>query len=257
MRKIAALFFTFAFVLMVSAVAFGQNRRLADTAWELVEANGIAVTNSSAAIKFDGNSTKFTGNTGCNQMFGSVLVRGRNIDFEGIGTTKRMCKLMAGNVAENVFLKALKNASRFTTTNEILRLIDRRGRTVLKFKRSQDGKQDSLQLQDRKWVLEQIKGRQTFAPLPYAFINFDAKKNGVGGDSSCNAFGGNYKKTGKSISITEIISTMRACVEDNKMSVQDDLFGGLRLARRFEIRNGLLQLYRGNELLLTFRAEDK
>src|SRR5688500_18859498 len=90
MRNTATLFFTFAIILIGSAVGFGQNRPLADTEWKLVEANGIAVTNSSAAIKINEDSTRFTGSTGCNQMFGTLTVRGRNIDFQGIGTTKRM-----------------------------------------------------------------------------------------------------------------------------------------------------------------------
>lgn len=257
MRKTATIFFTFAIVLTVSAVAFGQNQTLAETEWKLVQANGIAVTNSAAAIKFDANSTRFTGSTGCNQMFGSMTVRGRSIDFQGIGATKRACKLMAGNVAESVFLKALEETTRFSQTNGTLRLMDPRGRTILRFARVQAVKPTSSRLQDRKWVLEQIKNQETFAPPPYAFVNFDAKKKSVGGDSGCNFFGGNYYAGGSSISITKVISTMRACIEDNKMSVQGELFEGLRLARKYEIRDGRLFLYRGNESLLTFRGEEK
>ena len=195
-----------------SALGFGQNRPLADTEWKLVQANGIAVTNSSAAININEDSTRFTGSTGCNQMFGSLTVRGRNIDFQGKKKKKRMCKLMPGNVAEDVFLKALEHATRFTQTNATLRLLDRRGRTVLKFNRVREGQQNASRLQDRKWVLEQIKGRQTYVPLPYAFVNFDAEKGSVGGDTSCNFFGGNYKVSGRSITITKVIVTMRACI---------------------------------------------
>lgn len=257
MRKTATLIFTFAFILVGSAIAFGQGDDLSDTQWKLVEANGQAVTNSSAMIKIDEDMKRFTGSTGCNQMFGSVSIRGRNIDFRSIGTTKRMCKLMAGNVAENVFLKALEDTKRFTETNRTLALMDRRGRTILRFTRMRTGVQESIRLEDRKWVLEQIKGRQTFVPLPYAFLTFDAEKGTAGGNSSCNSFGGNYKVSGSSITITNVISTMRACIEDNKMSVERDLFEGLRFARRFEIKDGRLHLYRGNEILLTFRGEDK
>jgi heat shock protein HslJ len=127
----------------------------------------------------------------------------------------------------------------------------------LRFTHLREGQQTSSRLDDRKWVLEQIKGRQTYVPLPYAFVNFDAKKNGVGGNSSCNVFGGDYRATGKSITITNLISTMRACIEENKMSVERDMLDGLRMARKFEIKDGRLFLYRGNELLLTFRGEAK
>jgi len=257
MRKAATLFFTFAIILVGSAINFGQNKPLANTEWKLIEANGVAVTNSSAAIKINEDGTKFTGSTGCNQMFGTLIVRGRNIDFQGIGSTKRMCKLMAGNIAEDVFLKALENATHYSWANSTLRLMDRRGRTVLRFTRVRDGRQSGGRLQDRKWVLEQIKGRQTYVPLPYAFLNFDAKKGSVGGNSSCNSFGGNYEASGTSITISKVISTMRACIEDDKRSVQHELFEGLRNARRFDIRDDRLFLYRGNEILLTFRGEGK
>ena len=84
MRRTAKLFITFAITLIGSAVIFGQNRPLGGTEWKLVEANGRVVRNSAAAININENSTRFTGNTGCNQMFGTLVVRGRNIDFQGI-----------------------------------------------------------------------------------------------------------------------------------------------------------------------------
>ena len=257
MRRTAKLFITFAITLIGSAVIFGQNRPLGGTEWKLVEANGRVVRNSAAAININENSTRFTGNTGCNQMFGTLVVRGRNIDFQGIGTTKRMCKLMAGNIPESTFLKALEDATRYSQTNGTLRLMDRRGRTVLRLTRVRNEQPTLGRLQDRKWVLEQIKGRQTFVPLPYAFVNFDAQKGSAGGNSGCNVFGGNYKASGSSITISNIISTMRACIEDDKMAVERDMLDGLRVARRFDIRDGRLSLYRGNDLLLTFRGENK
>lgn len=247
----------FAFILAGSATIFAQNGPLTGTEWKLVAANGRAVTNSTASIEISDEGTRFTGNTGCNQMFGSLVVKGRLIDFQNIGATKRTCKLMAGNVAENLFLKALKNSARYSQTNGNLRLTDRRGRTILRFTRERNEQQNSTRLHDRKWVLEQIKGRQTFVPLPYAFVNFDSVKRNVGGNSGCNVFGGAYKANGKSIAFSNIISTMRACIEDNKMAVERDMLDGLRSARSFAIRDGRLFLYRGNQVLLTFRGKDK
>ena len=247
---------TLAIIVSGSLIAFGQNRSLAGTEWSLVEAIGKTVRNSSAAIEFSEEGARFTGNTGCNQMFGSYDQIGRNIDFRGIGTTKRMCKMMPGSITENAFLKAMHDTSRYNQTGKTLQLMDRRGRTLLKFSRIENDR-SSFRLDSKKWVLEQIKGRQTFAPLPYAFINFDAAEGTAGGNTSCNSFGGQYKANGSSITFSGLISTMRACIEDNKMSVERDMLDGLRAARRFEMRDGRLHLYRGNELLLTFRPENK
>ena len=106
-------------------------------------------------------------------------------------------------------------------------------------------------------MLESIRDRKTFAPIKGAFINFDAAKGSAGGNSGCNVFGGEYTVNGEKIAITDVVSTMRACIEDDKMAVERDLFDGLRTANRFEISDGRLRLYRGRTLLLTFRGERK
>jgi putative lipoprotein len=256
MRKTTYILITLAFIASSSVLTFGQARSLQGTEWKLLEAYGKTIRNSSAGIEFADNGSRFTGNTGCNHMFGTSNVRGRNIDFRGIGTTRRACKMMPGSVTENDFLKALRDTSRYDQTGKMLRLMDRRGRTLLTFSRVRE-ERSSTTLDSKKWVLEQIKRRQTFVALPYAFINFDAAKGTVGGNTSCNVFGGEYKANGNSITFSDLISTMRACIEDNKMSVERDMLDGLRDARRFELRDGRLQLYRGSELLLTFRPENK
>ncbi len=86
---------------------------------------------------------------------------------------------------------------------------------------------------------------------------FDAAKRSAGGNSGCNVFGGEYTATNKTVKVTEIISTMRACIEDDKMNVEREFFDGLREANRYQIREGRLFLYRNNTILLTLRGEAK
>lgn len=249
----------FAAILGFTAVgAFAQRSNLTRGQWKLTEAYNRAVTRSMAFIDIDKSLTKFTGNTGCNGMFGTMSVRGRSIRLSSVGTTKRFCKLMEGNVAEETYLKALSETAAFKADTRTLYFFDRRGRRLLTFTRVADALDEgSGSLGDSKWVLEQIKNRQPFAALPYAFINFDEQKGSAGGDSSCNVFGGSYTAKGSSISITDVIATMRACVEDNKMAVEREMLDGLRTADRYEIREGRLYLYRRAELLLTFRGDKK
>ena len=260
MRYQANVFFTAALVFICSTIAFGQRNRLDGTTWKLIEANGTRVTRSSATIDFDAAATRFSGNTGCNEMSGSSTVRGRNISFGPARTTKRFCKLPVGSVSEKTVLAGLHNARRFDVSGIRLSLFDRRGRAVLRFARIDvvDDNGNDSRLDSRRWVLESIKGRQTFVPLPYAFINFDSKKGAAGGDTSCNVFGGDYAATGSRIRLSNIITTMRACVEDSaKMSTEREMLEGLRQADRFETRDGRLFLYRGREILLIFRGERK
>lgn len=193
-------------------------------------------------------------------MSGRVDVQGKKIDFGLVRTTERACKPLTGNVAEHIVLNALEDARRFEVRNDNLRLYDRRGRALVRFTRTLigDGDADASRLDDRRWVLEQIKGRQTLVALPHAFINFDSKKMSAGGDTSCNVFGGEFSIDKDRISIGNIISTMRACVEDSgKMSTEREMLDGLRVADRYEIRANRLYLYHGGEILLTFRGETK
>ncbi len=247
--------------LVVGAIvtAFSAERfAIEDRRWELIEAYGQSSRKSTAYVEIDG--TRFTGNTGCNQMFGAVdLQRGSKIDFKNIGTTKRMCKMVAGSIPEMTVLKGLNDAAKYTLTGERLSLTDRRGRTLLRFKavKSSSGDHDpkNIDLEDRKWMLESIAGRQIFVPITDVFINFDRAKNGIGGNTGCNVFGGKFTANGSRLSITDVISTMRACEQTGKMQTERELLDGLRRADRCEFANNRLNLYRGKQLLLTFRGE--
>ena len=107
------LILTFAILLFGSIGVLAGPADIDGIQWTLTYANGRNVTSSIAYIEIDRNGTRFSGNTGCNRMFGSVNVRGQKVDFSAIGTTKMMCKLPAGSVSETAFLTALDKADKF------------------------------------------------------------------------------------------------------------------------------------------------
>jgi heat shock protein HslJ len=251
-----------AIIIFGAGGVFAKSADLAGIQWTLTYANGRAVTSALAYFEIDRDGRRFTGSTGCNRMFGSVQVKGQTINFSGIGTTKKMCKLEPGSVSEIGFVNALDKASRYSRNGNNLHVFDRNGRTILRFTRFV--KQPPVEepraqtgLEDRKWMLESIRNRRTVAPIKGAFINFDATKGSAGGNSGCNVFGGEYIASGSKIAVKEIISTMRACVEDDRMTIEREFLDGLRAANRFEIKDGRLFLYRGRNLLLTLRGEAK
>lgn len=257
------LILSMAIMTVLSVTAFAQRDNLSTAQWKLTQAYGRPVTRSTAYFEINIGRTRFMGNTGCNQMFGAVKVRGSRIDFANIGATKRACKLMDGNVAEDTFLRALNEAVRYRQNGNQLSLYDRRGRTILKFKimvkpsPGDDDNSDAIVLGDKKWVLESIKNRRTLAAIKGAFVVFDPNKGSAGGDTSCNVFGGSYASANKTLAVTDIISTMRACEEGDKMEVEREFLAGLRNANRYEIRAARLFIYRGEQLLLTLRGEPK
>jgi heat shock protein HslJ len=245
-------------LISASAVAvFAQADRLGTRQWKLVQLNGARVVDASRAyLELNTAHTRFTGHTGCNRMSGTVDIRGRRIDFSNVSTTKMACVEPRARRVETGFVRALENVDRFRQTGNSLELLDRNRvvarLTAMTKQMPDDGGDQRVDLEDRKWMLEAIKGVAVSKAGRTAFIVFDKNKGSAGGNTSCNVFGGSYTSTGRTLQITEIISTMRACVEDDRMSIEREFLDGLRQANRYEIERGKLMLYRNQRLLLTF-----
>jgi heat shock protein HslJ len=242
----------------ITAATFGQRPdRLSTEQWRVTEMNGVRVTSSKAFIEINNNRNRFTGNTGCNQMFGGVSVIGRQIRFTNVGTTRMACSGQVNRI-EQELMSTLPRVTRYNQIGNRLEFY-RRNQLVMRLTAIDRKFPDDprVGLDDRKWVLQQIGNQMNIRALPTAFINFDAKKRNVGGDSSCNVFGGSYTTAGDRVRITDVVSTMRACIEDDRMTVERQFLEGLREANRYEIRDGLLRLYRDRTPFLTLRGERK
>lgn len=252
----------FVLIGLLSLGVFAQNNRrndLDDRRWELTEINGSRVYSSKAFLEIANSDTSFSGNAGCNRMFGDVSITGRNINFGTVGLTRMFCGERGVMKLETDFTRALERVTRFERTGNNLSLYAR-NRLVLKFKgaaKSSDEDNSVVRLENRKWILESIKNRRLPKMEMIPFINFDKSKMSAGGNTGCNVFGGNYSVTRDRVAITNIISTMRACIEDERMGVEREFKNALENANRFEIAGGKLNLYRNRVLLLTFRAEAK
>ena len=250
--KIRVLIFLTAVSLLMSLTASAQNNRKETVRWKPIEANGEKIVVTNAYIDITQGERRFTGNTGCNTMSGAITMGRSNITIRPAIMTRRACKLMAGSIAEDTFIEALKAAVRYSQRGSFLTLYNRRGRAVLKFQAVTDETSDELA--NTKWYLESISSRPRLTPAKDVFVQFNREKGSAGGNSGCNSFGGSYSTRGRSIAITEVISTMRACIEDRKMEVERELFDGLKKANRYTVSRGKLSLYQNSKLLLTFRS---
>ena len=248
-------------VIMAAATvaSFAQAGHIGTRQWKLVEVDGINVGSSSRAyLELNLNQSRFMGNTGCNRMFGSVDVQGRRLDFSNVGTTRMACVEPRARRIETAFVKALENADRFRERGNSLELYDR-NRLVLRLSSAtkQPPQDSTVGLEDRKWVLDAIAGAPVGKLGRTAFLVFDKQKLSAGGNSSCNVFGGSYTAKGSTLKITDVVSTMRACVEDERMTIERQFLDGLQKANRFEIAKDKLMLYRDKRLLLTLKGEVK
>jgi len=180
-------------------------------------------------------------------------VNGTRIDFGPVGTTRMACTDREATRTETRFIPALDRADRFRRSGTTLELLER-GRVLLKFKASRD---DEEKLESKKWVVEEIGGRPIRTRGGAPFVVFDAGKSSAGGDTGCNLFGGSYAVSGNTIRIYDTVSTMRACIEDERMNIERRFMDALQNTDRFEIRGGNLFVYRNDRLLIKFRGENK
>lgn len=134
--------------------------------------------------------------------------------------------------------------------------------TILFSCKSQDTSQKSssnteISLVGTKWVLTKLNGDlvNLMSPdLQQPFIRLTEKDHGVGGNGSCNGFGGTYTLTEpQSISFSKMMATMRYC-EDH--GIESAFMGNLQKATTFVIVNNELTLIDENGYVLaSFKAD--
>lgn len=104
--------------------------------WTLIhidESSGTTIEegfpNKKPTLTLEAISKKLTGNTGCNQMFGSFTTNQNHISFSGIGSTKMYCD----GVKENEYLTLLNSVKSYKILNDQLIFMDEEGNELLKY----------------------------------------------------------------------------------------------------------------------------
>ena len=248
--------FTLGAFVIFSIFAFGaaaQASSLKSKHWTLVSLNGRPIENSKAYFEIDPASGRFSGNAGCNRMFGSVKAYASKIAFSDIATTKMMCSNDGAMNTESEFTSTLSKAARYKINKNVLSLYFA-DRTLARFTASprETTGEATVKLEDRKWTLESIGDKPAGSLGSLATMIFSPDKGSVGGDTSCNAYGGNFTVKGNTISIVHTVSTMRACIEDERMQIERSFLNGIQDADTYKISGNKLFLYKDSELLLTF-----
>jgi heat shock protein HslJ len=232
--KIRSSILMLAIMTACSAAAFGQG--IYGKQWWLTELNGRNIGSTKAYFEIAARDSRMTGNTGCNRMFGSATVKGKRLTFTRIGMTRMFCSGEPGRI-EGEFTKALESVKRYVLAANRLDLYSGNKRLArLTAGPTAPDEPSGTSLGDRKWMLETMNGREISGSRKKAFVVFDPAKSIVGGESSCNVYGGTLKVNGNKISITEVISTMRACVEDERMGIERSFLDLLRDADNFKIK---------------------
>jgi heat shock protein HslJ len=114
-----------------------DQRVLTGTEWRLISfgpsgAEASLVAGTTVTLKF-GEDGRASGSTGCNSYGGTYQVRGDNISFGRLISTRRACLDQNANQQEQRFLSALEAANRFRLSSDRLTILSDRGRNALNF----------------------------------------------------------------------------------------------------------------------------
>ena len=119
-----------------------DQRVLTGTEWRLLSfgpagAEASLVAGTTVTVKF-GEDGRASGSTGCNSYGGTYQVRGDNISFGRLISTRRACLDQNANQQEQRFLSALEAANRFRLSSNRLTIFSDRGRNALNFVNNSD-----------------------------------------------------------------------------------------------------------------------
>jgi len=119
-----------------------DQRVLTGTEWRLISfgpsgAEASLVAGTTVTLKF-GEDGRASGSTGCNSYGGTYQVRGDNITFGRLISTRRACLDQNANQQEQRFLSALEAANRFRLSSDRLTILSDRARNALNFVNSRD-----------------------------------------------------------------------------------------------------------------------
>ncbi len=197
----------------ISGQALTSKQMLYQYKWYLSELDGkpytfIGNNNETSWLLFsEGNPTKVSGYTGCNNLMGSVEVSDPNsMKFLPLASTRVFCP---GNEEANI-LKALSSVTTYNIADTQLVLSN--GNTVLaKF----NGVSPGMERLTGTWELNYISGPKIAFDVLYPdkkpFISFDFSAKQLMGNTSCNGFSSKYTVNGYQMYFGDALKTMIFC----------------------------------------------
>jgi len=112
---------------------------------------------------------------------------------------------------------------------------------------------NNISLEGTAWQLVDFAGKPLL--LDYQpTMSFEEGR--VGGNSSCNTYGGEYTVKGDSIEFGMLMSTMMACADTAAMDQEQEYLSFLGGVDRWEMSDGRLFLFNASGEALVFEQQD-
>ncbi len=101
--------------------------------WNLSSLANTQITedfpNKLPSLTFEPVTKKFTGNSGCNNIFGDFTTNNNSLKFGNSASTKMFCE----GVSETKFTQALDKANSYKISNNVLTIYDSENKELMSF----------------------------------------------------------------------------------------------------------------------------
>jgi len=250
-RSVLALV-VLAVALMPAALTAAQDENpLMGTRWQLLHIRELdalfPVLESPITLLFD-EEGRAGGSAGCNTYGSAYIVDADSITFETPFSTMMACPQSIMDL-ESQYLTALSSATRYE-------IID--GQLHITFGEEQELVFAPLtSITDGEWQLLYFRELDALTPVVEgSTVTFlmNEEESSVGGSTGCNRYGGGYTLEGDALTLTEMFTTEMACLEEGLMAQERAFLDALATVSRYEIVEGQLVLYYGEEQALVFEA---
>jgi heat shock protein HslJ len=102
-------------------------------------------------------------------------------------------------------------------------------------------------LEGKTWKLTSINGQP---PVPGSQVTITFENGKVGGSTGVNHFGGNYRASGASLTLSEIASTMMASTDPALNAQEQTLLSALQGQITYRVNGNQLELISGTTTLI-------
>lgn len=223
-----------------SAAAVPAANPLIGTSWILTELNGQpALSDTEVTLTFATDGSAF-GTDGCNNYRTTVTVDGSNITFNpNAAATMMACPEPIMNQS-TAYYAALTSAATFQVDAAALVLSDSAGTAVATFAAQSDD------LSGTAWEATGYNnGKQAVVSvLTGTTLTAQFAADGtISGSGGCNNFGGTYATADNKIEISQLISTMMACMTpEGVMEQEAQYLAALQTAATYRVDGSKLEL---------------
>lgn len=242
-------------VFQSSAKASASNMEVLNNKLQIVSINGTKVKSNKAFLTINPKENQAFGNGGCNGFNGKATVSGNTITFGEFRSTMMACIGDGVDVQERQILEALRNKSLVVKQDgtKISLLSNNKEVIQLKLKSQQEVAQE---LGNHFWQLIMLKNvGQNYGRMG---LNFDVAKGSIGGFGGCNTFGGDMKLGAGKMTISNVVTTMKACsdieINKNEATLLQIMNSG---TLDFDILGDILYLYDNGTTVATFNKQPK